>query len=217
MPCWRGPDRNRGSSSVDARPATMIDVAFPVEGDTLPRDYRFALAEALDRELPWLHASPAAGVHRLNLVRNGGNEAIVSRRTRLVLRVPRERATDAGALAGAQLSVAGRHLRVGAAQQRELQHHATLFAHVVAGGEDELRFMQAVDAELQSLGVQCRAICGLHHQLEAGRLTGYSLMLDGLSPDQSLTMLEAGVGGHRRLGCGLFVGHKSSAAVGAPD
>ena len=194
----------------------MIDVAFPVEGDTLPGDYRFALADALERALPWLADSPAAGVHRLKLVGNGGNDAIVSRRTRLALRVPRERAADAGALAGAELSVAGRRLRVGAAQQRELQHHATLFAHVVAGAEDELLFMQAVNAELESLGVQCRAICGLHHLLEGGRLAGYSLMLDGLSPQHSLTMLEAGVGGHRRLGCGLFVGHKSAAAVGAP-
>jgi len=201
---------------MNTRPATMIDVTFAVEGDTLPGDYRFALADALERALPWLADSPAAGVHRLKLVGNGDNDAIVSRRTRLALRVPRERAADAGALAGAELSVAGRRLRVGAARQRELQHHATLFAHVVAGGEDELLFMQAVNAELESLGVQCRAICGLHHLLEGGRLAGYSLMLDGLSPQHSLTMLEAGVGGHRRLGCGLFVGHKSSAAVGAP-
>ncbi|MDF2464205.1 MAG: Cas6 Crispr [Ramlibacter sp.] len=64
---------------MNARPATMIDVAFPVEGDTLPGDYRFALAEALDRALPWLADSPMAGVHRLNLVRNGGNDAMVSR------------------------------------------------------------------------------------------------------------------------------------------
>jgi CRISPR-associated protein Cas6 len=201
---------------VDTRPATMIDVAFPVEGDTLPGDYRFALAEALERALPWLAESPAAGVHRLKLVGNGGNDAIVSRRTRLALRVPRERAADAGALAGAELTVAGHRLRVGAAQPRELQHHATLFAHVVAGGEDEIRFMQAVNTELESLGVQCRAICGLRHLLEGGRLAGYSLMLDGLSPQHSMTMLEAGIGGHRRLGCGIFVGHKSSAAVGSP-
>ena len=204
---------------MDTRAATMIDVAFPVEGDTLPGDYRFALADALERALPWLADSPAAGVHRLKLVGNGGNggnDAIVSRRTRLALRVPRERAADAGALSGAELSVAGHRWRGGAAQLRELQHHATLFAHVVAGAEDELPFMQAVNADLERLGVQCRAICGLHHLLEGGRLAGYSLMLDGLSPEHSLTMLEAGVGGHRRLGCGLFVGHKSSAAVGAP-
>lgn len=201
---------------MDTRPSRMIDVAFPVEGDTLPGDYRFALADALERALPWLAKSPAAGVHRLKLVGNGSDDAIVSRRTRLALRVPRERASDAGALAGAELTVAGHRLRVGAAHQRELQHHATLFAHVVAGGDDELLFMQAVDAELESLGVQCRVICGLHHVLEGGRLAGYSLMLDGLSPQHSLTMLEAGVGGHRRLGCGVFVGHKSAAAVGAP-
>jgi CRISPR-associated protein Cas6 len=187
-----------------------------VEGDTLPGDYRFALADALEAALPWLAGSPTAGVHRLNLVGSGGEEPIVSRRTRLALRVPRERAGDAAALAGAELFVAGHRLRVGAARPRELQHHATLFAHVVAGGEDELGFMQAVNAELSSLGVQCRAICGLRHVLEGGRLAGYSLMLDGLSPDQSLTMLETGIGGHRRLGCGLFVGHKSAAAVGTP-
>ena len=152
---------------MDARPATMIDVAFPVEGDMLPRDYRFALAEALERELPWLPATPAAGVHRLNLVRNGGNDAIVSRRTRLVLRVPRERATDTGGLAGAELSIAGRRLRVGVAQQRELQHHATLFAHVVAGAEDELRFMPAVDAvgKEGSWGIMS---CGPHRSGETG-------------------------------------------------
>ena len=201
---------------MNTRPATRIDVAFPVEGDKLPGDYRFALADALERALPWLADAHAAGVHRLNLVGSGGNDAIVSRRTRLALRVPRERAADAGALAGTELSVAGHRLRVGAAQPRELQHHATLFAHVVAGAEDELPFMQAVNAELERLGVQCRPICGLRHLLEGGRLAGYSLMLDGLSPQHSLTMLEAGVGGHRRLGCGLFVGHKSAAAVGAP-
>jgi CRISPR-associated protein Cas6 len=194
----------------------MIDVAFPVEGDTLPGDYRFALADALERALPWLGNSPAAGVHRLKLVTDGGSDPIVSRRTRLVLRVPRERAADAGALAGCELPVAGRRLQVGAAQQRELLHHATLFAHLVAGGDDEILFMQAVNTELESLGVQCRAICGLHHRLEGGRLAGYSLMLDGLSPQHSMTMLEAGIGAHRRLGCGLFVGHKSAAAVGAP-
>ncbi len=74
-----------------------------------------------------------------------------------------------------------------------------------------------MNTELESLGVQCRAICGLRHLLEGGRLAGYSLMLDALSPVQSLTMLEAGIGGHRRLGCGVFVGHRSAAAVGAPE
>jgi hypothetical protein len=40
-------------------------------------------------------------------------------------------------------------------------------------------------------------------------------MLHGLATAASLRVLEAGVGRHRRLGCGLFVPHKSAAAVGA--
>ena len=40
-------------------------------------------------------------------------------------------------------------------------------------------------------------------------------MLHGLSAADSLTVQRAGIGPHRALGCGLFVPHKSAAAVGA--
>ena len=53
--------------------------------------------------------------------------------------------------------------------------------------------------------------------IETERLHGYSLMLDGLSAEGALRLLDAGLGPHRRLGCGLFVPHKSAAAVGAPS
>ena len=156
-------------------------------------------------------------MHGLNLVTGGGGQALVSGRTRLRLRVPRERADATCALAGAELAVAGRRLRVGAAQRRELVDHHTLYAHLVAcDGDDELAFMRAVQGEIDRLGVHCRPVCGLHRVVEAGALPGFSLMLDGLAPDHSLTVLEAGLGAHRRLGCGLFVGHKSAAAVGTP-
>ena len=198
------------------RPASMIDIAFAVAGDPLPRDHRYALADALERALPWLADTPQAGVHGLNLVSGSGSEALVSPRTRLRLRVPLERADAACALAGAELALTGRRLRVGAAQRRELVDHHTLYAHLVAcDGGDELAFMRTVQDELARLGVRCRPVCGLHHVVEHGALPGFSLMLDGLVPDQSLTVLEAGLGAHRRLGCGLFVGHKSAAAVGA--
>jgi hypothetical protein len=45
-------------------------------------------------------------------------------------------------------------------------------------------------------------------------LHAFSLMLDGLSHDDALRLLEHGIGPHRLWGCGLFVPHKSAAAVG---
>lgn len=199
------------------RPATMIDVAFRVAGDALPDDHRFALASALERALPWLADTPQAGVHGLNLVSGSGSEALVSPRTRLRLRLPRERADQACALSGTELALGGRRLRVGPAQRRELVQHHTLYAHLVAcDGADELAFMRMVGTELDRLGVRCSPVCGRHRVVERGVLPGFGLMLDGLAPDQSLTVLESGLGAHRRLGCGLFIGHKSAAAVGAP-
>jgi CRISPR-associated protein Cas6 len=195
----------------------MIDVAFALEGDALPREHRGLLAASLEAALPWLSELPGAGVHRLNVSAGGGPQALLSGRTRLTLRVPRERADDAAALAGRELQLGASRLRVGAAQVRELLPYSALYAHLVAADDaDEAGFVQVITAELQALDVACRAICGRHQVTEAGAIQGFSLMLDGLNAAHSLRVLEAGLGPHRRLGCGLFVPHKSSVAVGTP-
>jgi len=197
--------------------ADMIDVAFALEGDALAHEHRFAMAEALERALPWLQAEPRAGVHRLNVVCGGGDEDFVSRRTRLMLRVPRSRADETCALAGTRLHVGGHSLRAGRPQRRELLPHGTLYAHLVAAeGTDEAAFLAAVQCELDALGVRAQPVCGRWQAAEGGRIVGCSLMLTGLVPAQSLVVLQRGLGPHRRLGCGLFVPHRSAAAVGTP-
>jgi len=196
--------------------ARLIDVAFAVSGQPLPRDHRRELAAAIGSVLPWWAGLELAGVHRLNVAAGGGPTALLSNRTRLTLRVPRERAADAAALAGALLQVGPATLRLGEAQPRELRPHSTLYAHLVAAdeGEDELAFLDAVRAELSAMGVPCRPICGRRQVVEAGSLQGYSLMLDGLDAAGALRVLESGIGRHRRWGCGVFVPHKSAVAVG---
>lgn len=198
-------------------PPSMLDVAFDVEGEAPARDYRRGLAAALEAALPWLAAEPGAGVHRLNLA-VGGQAVLLSRRTRLTLRVPRARAPEVEALAGRVLAVDPGQLRLGRPHRRELLPHGTLYAHLVAatGDADEAGFLEAAESELAALGVHCRANCGRRATLESGTVHGYSLMLDRLSEADSTRVLEAGLGPYRRLGCGLFVPHKSAAAVGAP-
>ena len=200
-------------------PAAVVDVAFWLQGQTLAlaREHRQALAAALTHALPWLASLPGAGVHRLNVSAGGGPMALLSQRTRLTLRLPRERAADAAVLSGQSLQVAGASLPMGAAQVRELVPHGTLYAHLVASeSDDELAFLQAMQDEIGTLGLACRAICGRHQVAEGGALQGFSLMLDGLSAAHARRLLETGLGPHRLLGCGVFVPHKSAAAVGAP-
>jgi CRISPR-associated protein Cas6 len=52
-------------------------------------------------------------------------------------------------------------------------------------------------------------------QAQDTEIVGYSLMLHELSPDDSLRMQAIGLGKERKFGCGIFVPHKSAAAVGA--
>ena len=196
-----------------------VDVTFALRGDAVPRDHRGALAAALERRLPWLADPAHAGVHRINAVAGLGLTALLSLRARLTLRVARERIGDLQSLHGARLELDGHALQVGdRGQVRELLPHGTLYAHLVAtDDDDELAFLATIGHELDASNLPCRPICGRRQVIDNGghALTGYSLMLDGLSPGDSLRVLESGLGLHRRLGCGLFVPHKSAAAVGA--
>lgn len=201
----------------DALP-DFVDVAFGVRGTAVPRHHRALLAAALEQALPWFARDERCGVHRLNLAHGANGDDLVSPRTRLVLRVPRGQAGAALALSEHALELAGDTLTVGAGHMRELLPHGTLYAHFVATDlADEAAFLAAAESELARLQVRGRAICGRWQELEAHALVGCSLMVDRLGRSDAVRLLESGLGRHRRLGCGLFVPHKSSAAVGAPD
>ena len=212
-------------SDDDLPPATMVDAVFPLAGRSLPRDHRLALADALEAAAPWLRELPAAGLHPVNLVPGTGDPALLSQRARLVLRVPRTHVASLAGLAGRELDVAGHRVQLGEPHLRELLPHNTLYAHFVAADlgaevaedEDEAAFLAAVNAELDALGAACRRICGRRQRIRSGErpLVGFSLMLHGLAAADALRVLEAGVGSHRRLGAGVFVPHRSAAAVGA--
>ncbi|HMO45000.1 MAG TPA: type I-MYXAN CRISPR-associated protein Cas6/Cmx6 [Rubrivivax sp.] len=208
-------------------PADMIDLAFAVTGGRLPAEHRHALADAVDAILPWLATTPHAGMHPLKLAYDS-SQPLLSARTRLTLRLPRAKAAQAAALADRELTVGSGKLRLGGARCRELLPWGSLYAHCVAAiesegggkgrGEDEAEagFLRTVQAELDALAVSGRVICGLARRGSDGAIQGYSLMVDGLSAAHSLSLQQHGLGSGRRVGCGVFVPHKSAAAVGTP-
>jgi CRISPR-associated protein Cas6 len=205
-------------TDVEAPIDTLVDVAFPLEGTHLPRDHALPLARALAEPLPWLAAEPLAGIHPVKVVPGYGVRGLLSQRARLLLRVPGTRVAALMSLAGTTLSVAGCALRLGQPRPRELLAHGTLFAPLVAAeSADEAVFMQAVAGTLRALQIDAHSVCGRRHQFGAPgpAITGFSLMLHGLSADDSLRVQCAGVGPHRLLGCGIFVPHRSAAAVGS--
>jgi len=194
-----------------------VDIVFELEGKNLAGDYSFALMREIGRRLPWLESEPEAGIHPLRSAKTDAGALLLPRRAKLVLRLPQRRVPESMALCGQELSVGRHSLKVGAAKLRRLLPYGTLYAHfVTAANDDEQSFLKDIASRLQALQTPCELVCGKRRILHADtqEIVGYSLMLHGLGLEHSVLVQRVGLGDNRMLGCGIFVGHKSVAAVG---
>jgi len=195
----------------------MVDVAFALRGGSIPADHGWPLFRLLAERLDWLSDEADAGVHPIRGARALAGEIHLGARARLMLRLPRARVEQSFALSGACLDL-GNRVEVGSARLRQLFAHGTLYSQFVATGTpDEAGFHRDVGAELERAGIRCKVICGRMRraQTQDAEIVGFSLMLHELSPEHSLIMQAAGLGTQRKLGCGIFIPHKSAGAVGA--
>lgn len=201
-------------------PDDVIDLAFAITCRALPVDHAQALYTAVAAVLPWLADEPEAGIHSIHGADSGNgwerpeDVLLLSRRTRLMLRLPKERAEEAQALSGHVLDVAGHEMTVGAAKSRRLCKTTTLYARYLsfADTRSEADFLAACAAVLRERGIKAKKIlCGKTRTLHTddGPLETRSLMLADLSLEDSVRLQERGIGTHRRIGCGLFIAHKS--------
>lgn len=195
----------------------FADLSFPVRGEAIARDYARSLDRALCLALDWLEAEEEAGVHPIKGLAETAGRMLVSRRTRIVLRLPAHRLEAAARLAGARFDLGG-PVELGEPVVRELVPYPVVYARLVSVGcEDELMFQAEVCRQVTQAGVKCEMIVGRRRELGSGeiRCMGFGLMLHGLSPEHSISIQAHGLGANRRLGCGIFVPHKTIAAVSA--
>jgi CRISPR-associated protein Cas6 len=200
----------------------VVDAVFAIECRNLPVDHAYALSAAIQAALPWFADEPQAGLHTIHGAASGagwrrpeGDDAQLqlSRRTKLMLRLPGHRLADAAALTGRTLDVAGSPMRVGRLSARPLLRIASLFARSVMfqGAADESAFLAAATEGLRALGVEASTmLCGRDVTLATpgGTYRTRSLMLTVATPAQSLALQRQGLGEARKLGCGLFIPHK---------
>ena len=205
-------------------PADIVDAVFAIACRSLPVDHAYALQQAIQEVLPWFAQEPGAGLHTVHGAASGsgwmrpeGADALLqlSHRARLALRLPRHRLEDAAALLGRTLQVAGWPLHVEKMALRPLSRITTLFARcVVLDAPDEAAFVSTASDELGALGIRAeRMVCGRVTPVATPARTyqARSLMLAGLTLEQSLLLQQSGLGTGRKFGCGLFIPHKDIA------
>lgn len=210
-------------------PDNVVDLLFNIECREIPVDHAYALSIALKQALPEIGQDERIAVHTIHVAgsQNGwerpahspGERLILSRRTKLTLRAPRERAEEIKArLDGTTLDIDGCALTIGKARERLLSKQGTVFSRYVVcePDEDEMIFLERMAGELARLGIRVRkAMCGKTTSIHTpdGPVYTRSLMLADLTPEESVRLQQAGLGPGRDMGLGIFLPHKGIEAV----
>ena len=85
-------------------PDAVVDLAFDMSCRCLSVDHMYALSQAIVRELPWMPTEPGVGIHPIHVAESGNGWTrpenptdllYLSRRTKLILRIPKQRIEEA--------------------------------------------------------------------------------------------------------------------------
>ncbi len=187
---------------------TFVEMRFLIQGDRLPVDHGYALYGAISRILPWVHESDAIAVAPIRGRFVGGGNLLLAPSSRIAIRTPVELLPKLLDLAGKSLEVDGARLRVGVPTTHALVPAAVLYAHFVTtkNGLDERRFDAEIRRQLDALEVAGkvergpRKTIGIHGK----QVVGYAVLLTELTAEESIRVQEVGLGGRRKMGCGVF-------------
>jgi CRISPR-associated protein Cas6 len=205
-------------------PDDIIDISFALKCKQLHIDHAWELSQAIQEILPWIETEENFGIHQIHVAESGNgwlrpedteNEVLwPSHRTRLFLRVPKERIPDVKKLTGSTLNIKGNEIILGKSRKKELNNASVIFARYILSNEDENEdaFLGRIQKEIQKVaGITCRKMmCGKSNIIRTpeGNLQTRHLMIADLDSDPSIKLQQYGIGKGRKLGCGIFLPHK---------
>lgn len=204
-------------------PDDVVDLLFSIDCTSIPMDHAYALSTAIIEILPWFADEPEAGLHIIHggpsingwqRPEDGDEPILLSKRSKLRLRMPKGRIEDANKLCGKTLDVLGHDIKIGKSKSLLLVSCNTLFSRHIASDieEDEATFTERMLQELKDMDLKfTKILSGRDHALAGpdGPINTKSLLVSGLSAQDAVKLQITGVGPYRHMGIGLFVASKS--------
>ena len=209
-------------------PDTVADLSFKLISKQVPLDHAQQLSDEILNVLPWIADEPLAGIHMIHGASTGngwnrpeGDEGSIylSKRSRMLIRMPKTRHEDMNALVGKTIQLDGHDVTFGEYQIKPLTALGTLFARYVIVGDNETEdeFVARVASDLKAMGINLtKALCGMGHSfvLNKGLTKTMSIMVADLDPEDAVVLQQKGIGEGRTAGFGIFLAHKGIKAVG---
>ena len=188
---------------------TIIELSFRLLGRAIPVDHGYALYAALSRVVPELHDAQELGIQPVRGVYAGGGVLHLAPFSCLAIRLPQDQIQPVLKLAGKTADVDGHALHIGVPNARPLLPVANLRARLVTikGFLESASFGEAAKRQLHSLGIVGEFVLGTRRTLRVKdkQVVGFEVAVTELTAEESLILQEKGLGGRRRMGCGVFV------------
>ncbi|MHB1529964.1 MAG: type I-MYXAN CRISPR-associated protein Cas6/Cmx6 [Acidiferrobacteraceae bacterium] len=199
----------------------VVDLFFHIQGKQVPMDHGYTLYSAISRILEsgdedkWLHDADCVGLLSIRGHNAGQGKLMLDQHARFGLRLPVNLIPKVLRLAGKRLDVDGEALRVGVSTASALIPAPVLYAHIVTtkNGKDENRFDAEIQRQLDALNIKSKPTRGLRRivTIKDKKVVGFSLLVSELTAEESIRLQEQGLGGRRKMGCGVFVPRKEKA------
>jgi len=219
-------------NSTKGNSASMTDVIFKIECQSLPVDHAAALSQSLCANLDWLKDSPNAGIHPIHVAgsQNGWQRPesseqplLLSKRTRLKVRVDTALSEKLiNSLKNTTHHVDQHPLKILDGRLMPIQPVATLFSRYTVylqdqtNAADESVFEQQVIAQCERIGfTPTKILCGRSNTIsfKGENISVRSVMLADVPVENSVVLQETGLGDLRLIGCGIMIPHKDTGAV----
>ena len=186
-----------------------VDLAFRLMGTRIQVDHGYALFAAVNRLVPELHDAKDIGLHPIRGRFDGNGCLLLSPASRLIIRIPDGRIREFLKLAGKAIEVDGHRFQVGVPEVRVLQSAAVLYARLVSikGFMEPEQFLDAARRQLEAMGGRANLELGERRtfRVKDKQVVGFEMLATELAAEDSIKLQEVGIGGRRRMGCGLFV------------
>jgi len=206
-----------------------VDVRFRLTGSQIPADHGYHLYAAISRHVAATHENPEIGLHPIAGRLVGNRMLALTPASCLRIRIEAARLPQILPLAGKTLDIGGCKAVVGTPDVAALVPSARLYSRLVTIKKfmQPADFLDAANRQLQQLEIRASARLvdqqnkiSSNHNSESGtrspvlrrtlrirdkEIVGFALRVEGLTADESIRLQEAGIGGRRKFGCGIFL------------
>jgi len=207
----------------------VIDFSFKLLGGPIPVDHGYHVYSSISQVLPAIHGDDQIGVHPIFGRLLGNRMLALTESSHLTLRLPVDRVPDILPLAGRTLDLGDGSITVGVPNTRALVPSAALESRlvIIKGFMEPETFLDAVRRQLAALEIRGEPFlmstgnAVVENATRNGgtkspwvrrtlrirdkEIVGFALRVEELTAEESILLQEKGIGGRRRLGCGIFV------------